>query len=1009
MTDSPEGSSWGTPGQAGGAATSAGITFQQQVGALFGACLLSEERVDGRLNLGTAVPVWIRFETEAPVDDILVCTSNDGYIAVQAKTKVSLSRDLTSPFGKTVSQFVRHWIACRDGDESRGWNRPLDPARDRLVLAVAGAPEIVRVHLPAALQRRAQPGNAGFTVAEQRALDAFDSCVDQAWKSVTSEELPSELLDQLAGLVTVFVFNPSGADRTLTQKILAASLSNEAEAATALNALETACGQMMAQRGGADLASLRQKLMTEGVNLAGAPRYQQDIAALGKHTRSVADSLRRHEAIEVVNGERVSIVRECQEVVEAAAREGSLLIIGEPGAGKSGVLNALAHHLLEQGKDVLELAVDQHSVESLEGLPKDLKLEHGLLEVLEDWDGTGPGWLIIDALDATRGGKGEGVFRTLITQVLERCQRWHVVASIRTFDLRMGQQFRSLFKGSPLSPDLAESEFSNVRHISIPRWSKSELQQLLDQAPTLSAAFASAPPRLRELATVPFNTRLLGELIADNVSMVKLNRVSSQAELLGLYWERRIERHGTPAQLCLRGIVEAMVDTRVLRVQKHAVASNDPATIDTLSYEGVLIAAGNDQWVQFRHHILFDFAAARVMLDPFDIVKGTQRFPKAEARGLMLAPALAFVLQEIWDEKTNRASFWTAVGHILADEDGDPVIRSAVARISAEYPIEAVDTRSLAGRIAAGDGKASGALSYLSGALAIRLEDDPDTPTEPWIRLLAASASNIALAAYPVRFLLFQFIERTQDAALRSELGLAARALLEHGYGLEEPGILVSAAIGFVADTYETDPEASRRLLSRVFDEDRFLKFGWEEVPAVSRKIESIAIADPAFGVEIYRRTYEYNVTEDRETHIGSSQILSLRSNARQDYDMARYELGEFMPVFLDRHPSHAIEAIVTAVEGYVNREHPIREEWSEHNLTIAEKNVCLREDWSHIWAHDPEETYSRDAEVLIVKLLERLRSGEEKGVVRNGKPPDRQGIACGILVKIVYGRSGTQ
>lgn len=215
---------------------------------------------------------------------------------------------------------------------------------------------------------------------------------------------------------------------------------------------------------------------------------------------------------------------------------------------------------------------------------------------------------------------------------------------------------------------------------------------------------------------------------------------------------------------------------------------------------------------------------------------------------------------------------------------------------------------------------------------------------------------------------------------MRSDLGLAARALLEHGYGLEEPGILVSAAIGFVADTYDTDPEASRRLLSRVFDEDRFLKFGWEEVPAVCRKIESTAIADPAFGVEIYRRTYACDVTEERETPMGSSQILSLRSNTRQDYDMARYELGEFISAFLDRHPSHAIEAIVTAVESYVNREHPIREEWSEHNLTIAEKNVCLREDWSHIWAHDPD--YSRDAEILIVKLLDRLRSSGEEDAI---------------------------
>ena len=138
--------------------------------------------------------------------------------------------------------------------------------------------------------------------------------------------------------------------------------------------------------------------------------------------------------------------------------------------------------------------------------------------------------------------------------------------------------------------------------------------------------------------------------------------MSSQTELLSLYWSHRIEQHGTPAESCLRGIVEAMVEARTLRVQKHVAASNAPAMIDTLSHEGVLVAAGNDRWIQFRHHILFDFAAARVLLDPTDIVNGTQRFPKAEAHGLMLAPAIAFVLQEIWDLEPDRASFWTAVG-----------------------------------------------------------------------------------------------------------------------------------------------------------------------------------------------------------------------------------------------------------------------------------------------------------------------------------------------------------
>ena len=360
MADSFEDSS--TSVQAGGAATSAGITFQQQLGAFFCAHLLTGGRFDERLNLGVAVPVWLRFETEAPVDDILVFTSNDGYIAIQAKTRVSLSQDLTSPFGKTVSQFVRHWIACRDGDGGRGWNRPLDPTRDRLVLAVSpDAPRSIRIDLPAALRRKAQPGTSVFTAAEQRALTAFESCAAQAWRSVTTEAFNPEILNRLAGLV--MVFDQHGTDRTLTQEILARSLPDGADAAAALNALETVCGQMMAQRGGADLAGLRQALMTRGVNLDTAPRYQRDIGTLREHTQSVIDTLQRHEAIEIANGERTSVVRECQEVVETAALQESLLIIGEPGAGKSGVLNALTRHLLAQGNDVLELAVDQHSVE----------------------------------------------------------------------------------------------------------------------------------------------------------------------------------------------------------------------------------------------------------------------------------------------------------------------------------------------------------------------------------------------------------------------------------------------------------------------------------------------------------------------------------------------------------------------------------------------------------------------------------------------------------------------
>lgn len=198
----------------GGAATSAGILFQQQLGALVGTWLLGERPFDQRLALGHAKPLWVRFETEAPVDDILVATSAGGFVAIQAKTTASLSRDLLSPFGKTISQFARHWLACRGGDGSLHWNRPLDPLTDRLVLAVGRqAPATVREDLPAALRLRAQPGGGILTDAQTRAFDDFESCVAQAWATATTDPFEPAIAETLARLVTVLTFDPAGPDR----------------------------------------------------------------------------------------------------------------------------------------------------------------------------------------------------------------------------------------------------------------------------------------------------------------------------------------------------------------------------------------------------------------------------------------------------------------------------------------------------------------------------------------------------------------------------------------------------------------------------------------------------------------------------------------------------------------------------------------------------------------------------------------------------------------------------
>ena len=170
---------------------------------------------------------------------------------------------------------------------------------------------------------------------------------------------------------------------------------------------------------------------------------------------------------------------------------------------------------------------------------------------------------------------------------------------------------------------------------------------------------------------------------------------------------------------------------RALRAPRLNVAAANLQILDALIGEGVLVVTDQQRSVQFRHHLLFDYMASRVFMDAEAIVSGQAVFPKAEGLGLLLAPAMGFLLRGLWAEEPRHNRFWTAVSHLLGTQDCDPVIRSVAARMAAEVPSTAEDILAFAQAIAAGDAEALAALSHVAGAVAVTLE----TPRGPcWRR-----------------------------------------------------------------------------------------------------------------------------------------------------------------------------------------------------------------------------------------------------------------------------------
>ena len=959
----------------GGAAAAGGLVFQAQLGVFFGLGILSQRPVDHALGLGNMRPVSMRFETEAPVDDILVATSAEGFIAIQAKTSVSLSAVPDGGFAKTVQQFVRHWLVCRDGQGTRLWDRPLNPERDRLVLAVGPtAPATIRIDLPKALRLYIQPGAPALPQAQERALKVFKRCAEAAWRDTTSEPWTPEIVSDLARLMHVWVFDFEGADGR-SMEMIADQITVPGQSRALIHALRNLSERWMTERGNADLTDLRRALMQEHVELAAPPRYADDIRVLQRHSTEIAAALERYESIDQ-GQQTIRISRECQNAVLSAAEAGSLLIIGEPGAGKSAVINTLARELRQRG-DVVELAVDRYNVNDLDGLRRELGLKNAMVDVLEAWDGPTDGWLIIDALDATRGGRSEGAFRGLIERVLALKGRWKVVASIRTFDLRMGTRFRELFPGRP--PDEAyrdpNSSFSMVRHVLVPQWSPTEFAQVLIQAPALGRALEGASTKLRQLAEVPFNTRLINDLIQSGVVSGALRDLANQAGLLRLYWDHRIAGLGAPAEVCLHRVVGSMVDARALRVPTAVAAESHPEALDALCIHAVLIRVENDRYVQFRHHLLFDYVASRLLLDADGIVSGGVRFLKSEDKGLMLAPSLGFLLQELWASEADHCRYWKAVEQIVSDSEGDPILRSAAGRLSAELPETVADTRTLARRVDFGNAQATAILGHIIAALAVRLEDDSKGDLAPWVALAGALAGSVRRISRPLRVLVHLLLNTAKPPQVSAEVGRAARALLRDAFDHEEPYAQAAWLIPLVVTTFATDPVASRALLDTVFDPRRFAMHSWEDVPALCREIGKLVRTAPDFAAHVYVKTYAGDVDSNEITRLMDSRILSFTSNQHQDYGMARYSLSEFFPEFLRSHPVEAVEALVGAVEAFIARVHPPREREGQDLIvrTISDRTVRLKPDMSYIWANDMNAPYAQDGEALVAKFMTTL------------------------------------
>ncbi|MEW5925911.1 MAG: hypothetical protein AB1941_00355 [Gemmatimonadota bacterium] len=1016
---------------AAGAAPGAGIRYQSRVAAWLAVHALAEDAAEAPWDVRSAVES-VSCETGEAVDDVFAGTSERGRLYVQAKRRLDLSKRPKSDLASALDQCVRQFLdarACALKDREAA----LDPSRDRLVIAAGPrSARTITVGLRDVVRRLGSlPAGEPFDRAvtnqdEGTARDVLLEHVRRSWTAAAGAAPGDTELREFSRLLRVDALSVEDdeAEERRAKDLLRSLLEDPDQADAAWRTLAEHCEGLIASRSGADRHGLQRVLLEAGIRVRAPRGYREDIERLRRHSAGILTRLADYAAIRLGRA-HIEIDRPYAVALRSAAEEGSMLLVGEPGAGKSGVIHGLARALAAEGRDVVVFTVQDPPFASLGELRDELRLEHDVADVLANWPGDGPAFLLIDALDAARTDAAAQALRQLMRAVMEAAGRWRVVASIREYDVRYGRDVRRLFAGDPPQgrcPRLSGKEFAHVRHLVVGSLTRSELDQLAAKSPPLHELVSTAPSALEGLFTNIFNLRLAAELLDAGTEPEAIRSVGSQLDLLDLYWDERVvaggeRREADAREAVLRRAVEGMVRDRSLRVDRDR-AADDPAASPALA--DLLRAHMLTEWtpasgstpdrstLTFAHHVLFDYAVARLLLR-----RRPQRLAELLAADpamvLLARPSLVMHFHYAWDSGASdgaRRPFWEVVlaasGTAGIPEIGKLVGPSTAAASACslgefEPLLEALTAVDEGTREAA-----ENAFTHMVGSL-IAARETGSSPVEARVDVWCALTKRVSRrlqegTAYPVRALLADLTDRAAHLAPGSLAGASAasRRLLEFAWRrVPYDRRLAVSALQFVCRTFGGEPDASAALLRRAIELAHLAAHGSDELLWIADEVEDLLSRDAALVRDIYVAAFGYRETSDAPAPMGGI-VMPMVSNRRQDYNGALHRLERAFPGFLERSPEDAILAMNSAVEAHVARERTPAEQQTESRFDFCGTEARILPDYSCVW--DRGSAYPHED---AVKLLDHLESRLNRLAGPEGNREERQRL-LGLVVREV-------
>jgi hypothetical protein len=205
----------------------------------------------------------------------------------------------------------------------------------------------------------------------------------------------------------------------------------------------------------------------------------------------------------------------------------------------------------------------------------------------------------------------------------------------------------------------------------------------------------------------------------------------------------------------------------------------------------------------------------------------------------------------------------------------------------------------------------------------------------------------------------------TLPDSLRIRLNQGSVDLIHYYWQSPEIDKRVRAPLKWICKSIESAPEISKQLIRSVISREQIQETGYIHASTLADQIVHIMRNDPSLAVEVYEAVFSYRESDETKTPITDSQILSLISTRRQDYQSARYALRESFPGFLRACPSEATRALIGAIRGVLEQDVELIQESQLETFDWVGRECRINDDASGLRFSEPS-PYDDEGQMLL-------------------------------------------